>query len=330
MSVRRVGRKEIASLILTILLATGVACQSPTTATVTEQWVPPYLQLQLRAGKAQVQWPGTPEWTALDGETIVAVKETAQIIADAAEGARFHLGDGSTLELMPGTIIDMQDARTFPLLQITLQEGSLTLIAQKPSYEIIAPTYSVTPLSLPVHLRVETKDGATSLAVEEGAVSCKLETETLTLTKCQEMYTRSGGKTETIEFCDANATATVFAMTPSPTFNFRESDITPTATATPSPTFTPTRTREVVTQTPTPVTPTDTPPPPPPPQNKPTQPPPTQPPPTSTPPPPPTNTPPPSPTPTPRATPTQPPPTEIPTTEPTPTDPPTAEPTSES
>jgi len=320
MSIQRVGRKEIASLILAMLLITVVACQSHTSATVAEQWVPPYLQLQLSAGKAQVQSPDAPEWTVIDGNASLDVKETIQIIADAVEGAKFHLGDGSTLELMPGTIVDMQNPRTFPLLQVTLQEGGLLLIAQKPSYEIIAPTCSVTPLSLPVRLRVEIQGETTNLAIEEGAVTCELGTETLTLTKCQEMYTRVGESSEPIEFCDASATATVSAMTPSPTFDFRESDETPTATATPIPTYTPTLTREVVTQTPT-ATPTNTPPPPP--QNKPTQPPPTQPP-TNTPLPP-TSTPLP-PTPTPRSTPTQPPPTEPPPTEPPPTKPPPTEP----
>ena len=312
-------RQKIICLLLTALIALTTACQSHT-ATVTEQWLPLYLQLQLDTGKAQVQLSDSSGTATMENEArTIIIEETIQITADATEGAKFRLGDGSTLELMPGATLKMQNPHTLPRLQMTLQEGSLLLIAQKPSYEIIVPACSATILSLPAHIRVQVKGETTRLAVEEGALVCTLGTKTLVLPKCQEMYAELGKEPETIEFCDADATTTVIAMTPSPTFNFREPDTTPTITITP--TSTPTPTRKVVIQTPTPTPPTDTPtpPPPPPPPPPPTQPPPTQPPPTQPPPtqPPPTNTPQP-PTATSRATPTQP-----PTTKPPPTAPPT-------
>ena len=331
MSNQRPGvHQKIIHLLLTVLAILITACQGHTTVTITEQWSPPYLQLQLYNGKAQVQWTDDSDWAAMDGETNIIIEETLRITVDATEGAQFYMGDGSTLELMPGAILEMQNPHTFPRLQVTLQKGSLLLTAQKPSYELIVPTCSVTLLTLPTRIRVETENEVTHIAIEEGAVVCAMGTGTLTLTKCQEMYAISGEEPETTEFCDANATATASAMTPSPTFNFQEPNATTAAmTATPSLTTTPTR--EAVTQTPTPIPPTDTPLPPPPPKNtpRPTKPPPTNtpaPPPINTPAPPPTNTPAPPPTNTPRATPTQPRPTNPPPTQPPPTQPPPTQP----
>ena len=338
---RIINYQRIIYLLSTVLTILITACQSHTAVTVTEQWTPPYLQLQLSSGKAQVQWTNDSDRIAVDSESNITIEETLRITVDATEGAQFYMGDGSTLELMRGSTIEMQNPRTFPRLQITLQEGNLLLTAQKPSYEIIVPTCSVTLLTLPTRVRVETQNEMTRIAVEEGAVVCEMGIRTLTLTKCQEMYVRSGKEPEMTKFCDASGTATIIAMTPSPTFDFREHDVTTMTPATTMVTTTPslaaTPTRATQTQIPTsipptftPIPPTDTPLPPPPPKNtpRPTQPPPTNtmpPPPTNTPPPPPTNTPPPPPTNTPppptntpRPTPTPPRPTQPPPTEPTP------------
>ncbi|MFQ6101255.1 MAG: hypothetical protein ACE5OS_08475 [Anaerolineae bacterium] len=310
------ARQGVAYLLLIALMVLIAGCQSP--ATVTEPWTPPYLQLQLRAGKVQVQWADASEWTTMESGASITVQKQGRIVADAAEEALFHLGDGSTLELAPETMMEVQNSRSFPRLQMVLQDGSLLLMAQEPSYELTIPTCSVTLLSVPSRIRIEVNSETTYLAVEEGAVVCALETGTLTLPKCREMYARAGEEPEVTEFCDANATATAFAVTPSPSPTPSEFETTPTATATPSPTTTPTR--EVVTSTPTPVPPTDTPPPPPPPPPTNTPPPPPPPPPpTDTPPPPPpppTDTPPPPPTEAPRPTPTPAPPTPRPTPQP--------------
>jgi len=274
-------------LLLTALTVSIAACQSPSTET--EQWMPPYLQLHLHAGKAQVQWSDASEWVLMEGEASIIIEKTGQIIADAVDGAQFYLGDGSTLELAPESVMEVRNPRTLPRLQVVLQNGRLLFVAQKPSYEFILPVCSVTILSIPSHIRVEVDGETTRLAVEEGAVACELETETLTLLTCQEMYIQPGEEPEVIKFCVADTPISPSTPTysPSPTLG----EFEPTATPSPSPTPTPTPREVVPTLTHAPVPPTDAPPPPPPP----TEPPP--PPPTDTPPPPPTN--PPRPTPTP-------------------------------
>ncbi len=308
-------RQKIICLSLIALLPLLAACQNPT-VTATEQWLPLYLQLQLDAGQAQMRSSGNSEWTTIREDTVINVEETTQIVTDTTEEAEFRLGDGSTLKLMPGTNVEMQNPHAFPRLQMTVHEGQITLVAQKPSYEIIVPACPVTILSLPAHVKAQVKDETTHLTIEEGAVICMLETGSLTLPKCQEMYAEPERDPEIVEFCDADATTTAIAMTPSPTFSF-EPGTTPTPTATPSPSPVipaPAPTR-VAPPTPTPTITPLPPSPTPPPQNAPrhTQPPPTQPP-TNTPQPtlpPPTDTPLP-PTNTPRPTPTQPRPTEAP------------------
>ena len=326
-------------LLLIALTVLTTACQS--SPTETEQWTPAYLQLQLREGKARVQWADSSEWMTVEKGENIAIEKKGYIATDAEE-ARFQLGDGSTLELGPETVIEVHSSRSFPHLEMALQAGSFLLTAQKPSYEITIPACPVTLLSIPSQIRVEVSDGTIHVAIEEGAALCTQETGTLMLPKCKEVYARPGEELEVAEFCDADATATASALTPSPTFSFWDSDETPTVTATATASPTPTLTRAVVIPTSTPMPPTNTPPPPPPPP-PPTQPPPTRPPATNTPPPPPpptntsappTNTPLPPPTSTPlRATPTQPPPptkpppTQPPPTEPPPTDTPSAPPT---
>ncbi len=329
---RRLGAHQgvvyLSLAMLVILFSISIiACQS--SPTVTEQWTPPYLQLHLCAGKAQLQWPDASERTTMEDQASITIEERCQIIADALEGALFCLGDGSTLELASEAVVDVQNPHTFPRLQITLQDGSLLFVAQEPSYEFIMPACSVTLLSVPSRIRVEINGETTRLAVEEGAVTCALETKTLTLPTCREMYVRPGEEPEVTEFCIAST------VVPSPTPTLSPSstpwELEPTATSFPLPTPTltprrvvptPTRRRIVPTPTHTPVLPADTPPPPPPPPANTQPPPPTNtpapppPPPTNTPappPPPPTNTsaPPPPPD-TPRPTPASPRPTSTP------------------
>jgi hypothetical protein len=315
-------------LLLTALMVLIAACQSPPAAT--EQWLPPYLQLRLDGGRAQVQWPGTSEWTTMAGRAIIVVEEAIQIGGDVEEGTRFYLGDGSTLELAPEAIMEVKNPRTLPRLQMILRGGSLLFVAQAPSYEFLVPVGSVTLLSIPSRVRIEIDGETTRLGVEEGAVACALESETLTIIPGWEMYARAGEEPEVTEFVVADATASPAtpALSPTPT---PRGTTTPSSFSTSMSTGTPvpTRGRLLQTPTPTPVPPTDTPlpPPPPPPPPQPTEPPPpptSEPPPapTSEPPPPPTEPPPPPPTES-RPTPVPPPP---PTSEPPPPPPPTSEP----
>ncbi len=313
------AHRKAALLLLAVLVGLFAACQSPPTAT--EEFTPPYLQLRLCGGKAQLQWQGSSEWTAMEGG--ISIKDSAQIVADTEAGAEFCLGDGSTLELAPEAAMEVKNLRVFPRLQVTLQEGSLLFEAQKPSYEFVLPVCLVTLLSIPSRFRLEVSDEMTHLAVEEGAVTCELETETLTLLTCWEMYAVPGEEPEVSEYCDPRAMTTPSALTPSPSptpLRVEPTETTmPTPSPSPSPTFTPTLTLTptpirrvvIVTRTPTPAptlpTPTNTPAPS---HPNPPQPPPPPPPPTTEPPPPPTTEPPPSPT-------TEPPPS--PTNEPRPT-----------
>ena len=93
--------------VLGMLMIVAVACQSPTPAAVTQQWVPPYAQWYLTAGQVQVQWSDDSDWIVLKSETLITVEETGQIIADDAMGARFSVGSGSVLEFGAGFLISL-------------------------------------------------------------------------------------------------------------------------------------------------------------------------------------------------------------------------------
>ena len=269
-------------LLLTALTAFVVACQRAPTAT--EQWTPSYLELHLYSGKAQLQWPGESEWKAMEGKAGVAIEEGGRICADAVEGAKFFLGDGSTLELAPGATIEVQNPRTLPRLQVIVEEGSILFFGQKPSYEFTTPICPVRLLSVPSLIRIEVNSDTMRLAVEEGAVTCEMETETLTLPTCRQMYVSPEGKQDVTDFCTLSTVAAPPTPTssPSPTpFGFE-----PTATATASPTPTPTRSSVIPTAGGVAPSPTHTPAPPTPEPAEPkkpkkTKPPPTQPPPTT-------------------------------------------------
>ncbi len=294
---RRSGshRGSICLLLITLVVIGVAACQRA--PEVTEQWAPPYLEMHLFAGKVQVQGAEGSEWTTLEGKAGFTLEERGQIIADAVEGAQLFLGDGSTLELDPGTILELRNPRTLPRLQVIVQEGGLLFFAQKPSFEFIVSAHPVTLLSVPSLIRIEVHGGTTRLSVEEGAATYQGETETLMLPTCREMSIELGKEPDVTDFCTPSTM--VPPSTPTPTPSGFEPTATPSASATPTPELTPTDT--VSPPTPTPLPPTNTPVPP---TSKPkaTKPPPTQPPPTN------------------------PPPTQPPPTEPRPTAPPSTQP----
>lgn len=288
----RYGRP--AYLFLAVLLTSLLAACRGSSPTV-EPFAPPYLRLRLCEGQAQLQHPGSADWAAMEGE--IVIESQVRVMADAVEGARLCLSDGSLLDLAPATAALLRNPRVFPRLQVVLEEGGLLFSAQAPSYEFTLSVCPVAFLSVPTRIRIEVSGETTHLMVEEGAVNCTRDTEVLTIFACWELYTESDEEVRITEFCSARATATASAIVP-----------TATNTFTPFPTFTPTPTRAVVVSTPTPspLPPTDTPPSPPPPPR-----------PTSTPTPRPTDTPHPTDTPTPK-----------PTDTPRPTLPPTTESTS--
>jgi hypothetical protein len=297
---RRSGsHRGLVYLLLTTLAVISVAaCQRA--PEVTEQWAPPYLEMHLFAGKVQVQGAEGSEWTTMEGKAGFTLEERGQIIADPVEGAQLFLGDGSTLELDPGTILELRNPRTLPRLQVIVQEGGLLFFAQKPSYEFIISTRPVTLLSVPSLIRIEVHGDTTRLSVEEGAATYQGETGALTLPTCREMVVEAGEEPDVTEFCAPSTMVPPSTASPTP-LGF-EPTTTPSTSATPTPTPTPEDT--VPPPTPTPLPPTDTPVPPKPKATKvpPTDPPPTDPPPTDQP-------------------PTQPPPTE-----PRPTAPPSTQP----
>jgi hypothetical protein len=259
---RRPGlRRRLAYLLLAALTVPIVACR-PAPA-VTEQWTPPYLQLNLYAGNAQVQLSDGSEWAMVgQDKASIVIRDKGRIVADATAGAKFYLGDGSTLELAPGTAIEIQNPRTFPRLQVTVLKGSLQFFAQKPSYEFVVPICSMTLLSIPALIRIEADEQVTRLAVDAGAVTCDLETEALTLTTCREVSMRAGEEPQVTEFCAPSTPIAPATPTPLATTTAEAGESTE-PTAQPSPLPTPTPTLGVVpTRAPTPVPPTDTPAPP--------------------------------------------------------------------
>ena len=152
---RRSGshRGLIYLLLTTLAVISVAACQRA--PEVTEQWAPPYLEIHLFAGKVQVQGAEGSEWTTMEGKAGFTLEERGQIIADAVEGAQLFLGDGSTLELDPGTILELRNPRTLPRLQVIVQEGGLLFFAQNPSFEFIISARPVTLLSVPSLIRIE-------------------------------------------------------------------------------------------------------------------------------------------------------------------------------
>ncbi|HEC33732.1 MAG TPA: hypothetical protein ENI37_03325 [Chloroflexi bacterium] len=205
-------RRVACLLLLTVLAGLLAACRDSPPAT--GSFTPPYLRLRLCGGEAQSQWPGSSEWIEMGGEVIV--KDVIRVIAGEMDGARFCLGDGSMLELAPGVEVEARNPHVFPRLQVMLQDGSLLFEAQGPSYEFVLPACSVTFLSVPSRLWIEVSDQTTHLMVEEGAVNCALETETLTLFTCREMYAGPGEEPRVTDFCVGDATPATLEWTPLP------------------------------------------------------------------------------------------------------------------
>jgi hypothetical protein len=248
------------ALLLTALGLVTAACQ-PTPA-ATEQWVPSYLELNLYSGKAQLQWPGESDWTGMEGKAGITIHEGGRISTDTAEGAKFFLGDGSTLELGPETTMEVQNPRTFPRLQMIIESGSILFFAQKPSYEFVLPVCTVELLSVPSLIEVEVTGETVRVAIEEGAVTCEMEGETFTLPTCREMVVRPGEEPDITDFCTLSTVVAPPTPTasPSPTPEGFVPSATPTASSTPTatPTANPTATSGSVASTPTytPVPPT--------------------------------------------------------------------------
>ena len=300
-------------LLAIIALASVGGCRPAPAAS--EPFTPPYLRLTLCGGDAEVQQPGDTGWRMAGDE--IRIEERVRLQADAAEGARFCLGDDSVLELAPAAQVVLENPRILPRLQIRLDGGSLQFVAQKPSYAFLLPGCSLTVATTPARVTVEMTAGEAHFMVDEGALTCSSEAGTVTLIRCQDLRASEGAVPQFGRFCEATPVPTVATQssTLEPPSRTAGPTATPTVTATPSPTATSTPRAQAPRPTATlaPPTPTDTP----------TSPPPPPPPPATSPPQPrPTNTPAPQPTDTPLPPPTEPPPTIPPPTD-TPRPPPT-------
>jgi hypothetical protein len=309
MSSRKLGtHQKLAYLLLSALAVISVAACQRRASAAAEQWAPSYLRMRLSAGEVRMQAAEGTEWATMGKETRFTLEERSRIVADAVEGAQLSLGDSSTLELDPGTILELRNPRTLPRLQVIVQDGGLLFSAQKPSYEFITSAGLVTLLSVPSLIRIEVHGETTRLSVEEGAATYQGETETLILPACREVYIQPGKEPDVTDLCSPATTAPLSPPTPTPpgptppttpyATPSAASSATPSATPSPTPSatppatptldLTPTPEETVPPPTPTPLPPTDTPVPPakpkatkpPPTQPPPTQPPPTQPPPT--------------------------------------------------
>ncbi len=274
-SARRIGF-YLGLLALAGLVSLLAACQ-PVGAS--ERFVPPYLRLRLCGGSARLEnEEGSSDWGVAEE---VCIEGTCRIIADAEEGARICIADGSVLDLAPGAAVELTEARFFPLLQLRVADGALQFETERSSYEFLFADWTATLLRVPARLEVVSGDGIARLAVAEGAVSCALSERMVTVLAGREIRAESGREAFLVDRISASPTISV------PAYLFATPDVdrlkatststrvptithtpttTPTATATS--TSTPAPTREPSTPTPTqaptftPAPPTETPEPP--------------------------------------------------------------------
>ncbi|MCX8068735.1 MAG: FecR domain-containing protein, partial [Anaerolineae bacterium] len=151
-------------------------------------------------GAARVRWAEATDWSALQVGAPVIFRKPAEVMA-LTEGARLCLGDGSTLELSPGARILAQEPGSFPLLDVSVLDGEVTLIAQKASYRIGTSAVSMTLLKVPTRARIQLNGGTLYVRIEEGAVNCATGDEAITLPTCWEMRKPEGEAAQVNIFC---------------------------------------------------------------------------------------------------------------------------------
>lgn len=279
--------RRVATLgaVLLALIGFASAC-TPSSPTPPSAFAPPYLRMRLCEGEAQWQPAGTDDWEAIALDEEFVLEAGGRVTTGATEGARFCLGDGSSLELSPASTLELRNPGVLPRLELTPIEGHFLFEIRQLSYELTLPVCPVDPLGVPTRFDLEAHGETMRLEVLEGSINCSSETEMYVLFPCWVMEIQPQEEPKVYDGCAARATATARYSPPSPT---RPPRPTPTPTFTPSPTRPPVRVTP--TATPTPLPPTSPPPPPPPPPTSPPRPTDTPVPPTDTPLPPPTDTP---------------------------------------
>jgi hypothetical protein len=216
--------------------------------------LPAYLRVVPCGGSAQVQRPDSSEWVAVDTE--IAVEGEVSVATEADSDARLCLGDGSVLELTSNSAVEMRPSEDGSRLLVALQDGSVRLLARQRSYGFTTSACPVNVSDAPARIRVERREDATHLMVEEGSAVCATGSDPTLLPTCWELVATSGGEREVAQYCGqagqlpptetptptsptpatASPTPEAVPETPSPSMS---PEATPLPEATPSPEPTP-------------------------------------------------------------------------------------------
>lgn len=214
-------------------------------AAPTEEPSPDHLRVVPCGGSARMQRPDSSEWVAVDTE--IAVEEQIAVAAEGDARARLCLGDGSVLELAPDAAVEMRPSEDRSRLMVTLQEGSVRLLARQPSYALTTSACPVNVSDVPARIQVERRDDATHLMVEQGSAVCATGSDPTLLPTCWELVAAPGAEPEIAQYC-GQAGQPPATETPTPTSP-------PAATASPAAEVSP-ETTQAPEATPLPPTPT--------------------------------------------------------------------------
>jgi ferric-dicitrate binding protein FerR (iron transport regulator) len=197
-------RARLAGVVALALVAVLLsACRGA--AAPTEDPPAAHLRLVPCGGTARLQQLGSSEWVVAD--TQILIDGEIRLAADGVERARLCPGDGSLLELGPDSAIDVRPAENGSRLEIALQEGSLLILAQGPSYQVATSACSVRVRDVPARIQVERREGTTHLMVEEGSAVCASGPEPSLLPTCWELVAGPEGEPQIARYCGARAEA---------------------------------------------------------------------------------------------------------------------------
>lgn len=190
-------------LTLVLLAAMFGACTRAEPATPDP--LPAYLRLVPCGGTAQLQESGSSEWAQLN--TQIEVDGELRVRAEGDRNARLCPADGSLLELMPGSVVDLRPAEDGSLLAISVREGSVRLLAQKPSYQLGTSGCPVGVTEVPARIQVERSGATTRVLVEQGSAVCADASEPILLTTCWELMVEPDEAPQVAQTCGAVAEA---------------------------------------------------------------------------------------------------------------------------
>lgn len=186
-------------LTLVLLAAMFGACTRAEPATPDP--LPAYLRLVPCGGTAQLQESGSSEWAQLD--TQIEVDGELRVQAEGDGNARLCPADGSLLELMPGSVVDLRPAEDGALLSISVLEGSVRLLAQEPSYQLVTSGCPVRVTEVPARIQVERIGATTRVLVEQGSAVCADASRPILLTTCWELVVEPDEEPQVAQTCGA-------------------------------------------------------------------------------------------------------------------------------